>query len=78
MPLFNNISVILWRPALLVEENGVPGENYRSAESHWQIWSHNVVSSKPRHEQDSNSQFSGDRHWLDKDIIGEYLSSNCF
>jgi hypothetical protein len=24
---FNNISVILWRSVLLVEENGVPGEN---------------------------------------------------
>jgi hypothetical protein len=26
---FNNISVISWRSALLVEENGVPGENHR-------------------------------------------------
>jgi len=25
---FNNISVISWRSVLLVEENGVPGENY--------------------------------------------------
>jgi len=25
---FNNISVILWRSVLLVEETGVPGENY--------------------------------------------------
>jgi hypothetical protein len=24
---FNNISVILWRSVLLVEETGVPGEN---------------------------------------------------
>jgi hypothetical protein len=24
---FSNISVILWRPVLLVEETGVPGEN---------------------------------------------------
>jgi hypothetical protein len=31
---FNNISVILWRSVLLVEETGVPGENYRPAESH--------------------------------------------
>jgi hypothetical protein len=25
---FNNISVILWQPVLLVEETGVPGENH--------------------------------------------------
>jgi len=25
---FNNISVISWRPVLLVEETGVPGENH--------------------------------------------------
>jgi hypothetical protein len=25
---FNNISVISWRSILLVEETGVPGENY--------------------------------------------------
>ena len=28
---FNNISVILWRSFLLVEETGVPGENHRPA-----------------------------------------------
>jgi hypothetical protein len=26
---FNNISVILWWPVLLVEETGEPGENHR-------------------------------------------------
>ena len=31
---FNNISVILWRSVLLVEETGVPGENQRPAASH--------------------------------------------
>jgi len=31
---FNNISVISWRSVFLVEENGVPGENYRPAASH--------------------------------------------
>ena len=30
---FNNISVISWRSVLLVEETGVPGENYTSAAS---------------------------------------------
>jgi hypothetical protein len=28
---FNNISVISWCPALLVEESGVPGENHRKS-----------------------------------------------
>jgi len=27
--IFNDISVILWRSVLLMEESGVPGENYR-------------------------------------------------
>jgi hypothetical protein len=45
---FNNISVILWRLVLLVEETGVPGENHRPAASHWQTLLHNVVSSTSR------------------------------
>jgi len=28
---FNNVSVILWRSVLLVEETGIPGENHRPA-----------------------------------------------
>jgi hypothetical protein len=32
---FNNISAISWRSVLLVEETGVPRENYRPVESHW-------------------------------------------
>jgi hypothetical protein len=31
---FNNISAISWRPVLLMEETGVPGENHRPASSH--------------------------------------------
>ena len=31
---FNNISAILWPSVLLVEENGVPGENDRPVTSH--------------------------------------------
>jgi hypothetical protein len=31
---FNNISVISWQSVLLVEENGVPGENHRPVTSH--------------------------------------------
>ena len=52
---FNNISVISRRSVLLVEEIGVPGENDWPVANHWQIFSHNVVSSTPRHEQGSNS-----------------------
>ena len=44
----NNISVILWRSVLLLEETGVPGENHRPSASHWQTLSHNVVSITPR------------------------------
>jgi len=51
---FNNISVILWQSVLLVEETGVPGENYRSVASHWQTLSNNVESSTIWHEQGSN------------------------
>jgi hypothetical protein len=43
---FNNISVISWRSVLLVEETGEPE----------QTLSHNVVSSTPRNERDSNSK----------------------
>ena len=32
---FNNISAISWRPVLVVEEAGVPGENHRPWASSW-------------------------------------------
>ena len=54
--IFNNISVILWWSVLLVEETRVPGQNHRPVVCHGQNCSHNVSSSTPRHEQDSNSQ----------------------
>jgi hypothetical protein len=53
---FNNISVISLKSVLLVEETGVPRGNHWPAASHRQTISHNVVSSTPRHERDSNSQ----------------------
>jgi hypothetical protein len=34
----NNISVISWRSALLVEETRVPGENHRPAVSHIMLY----------------------------------------
>ena len=40
----------------MVEETGVPGENHRLVAVHRQTLSHNVVSSTPRYERDSNSQ----------------------
>ena len=45
---WNNISVILWRSVLLVEETEVPGEKSRPVANHWQTLSHNVVSSTSR------------------------------
>ena len=32
---FSNISAISWRPVLVVEEAGVPGENHRPWTSKW-------------------------------------------
>ena len=53
---FNTILAISWRSVLLMEETGVPGEIHRAAASHRQTLSHNVISSTPLHERDSNSQ----------------------
>ena len=53
---FNNISAISLWSVLLVEETGVPRENHKPVTSHRQTLSHNVVSSAPHHERDSNSQ----------------------
>ena len=47
---FNNISAILWRSVLLVEETRVPGETL----------SHNVVSSRPRLSGIQTLNISGD------------------
>jgi hypothetical protein len=35
---FNNVSVISLQSVLLVEETGVPEENHRLAERHWQTY----------------------------------------
>jgi hypothetical protein len=46
---FNNISVISWQSALLVEEASVPGENHGPVASQCQAFSHNIVLSIPLH-----------------------------
>ena len=53
---FNNISVILWRSVLLVDETGVPGETTNLPQVTDKLYNINV-SCTPRHQQDSNSQF---------------------
>ena len=45
---FNNISAISLPSVLLVEETGVPVENYWHAASHGQMLPHNDVSSALR------------------------------
>jgi hypothetical protein len=47
-----------------------PGENHWPVASQWQTLSHNVVSSTPRHEQDSNSQLL----MIGTDCTGSYNS----
>ena len=57
---FNNISVISRRSVVLVGETG---------ENHWQVVSHNVVSSTLRHEQGSISQLQGKFEKILKDFF---------
>jgi hypothetical protein len=53
---FNNISVNSWWSVLLVEKTGVLGETTDLSKV-TDTLSQNVVSSTPRHERNSNSQF---------------------
>jgi len=69
---FKNFSAISRWSVLLVEETGVPGENHRPVTNHWQTLSHNVVSTTPRHERDSNSQLPYD-HDHDDPLYFEYI-----
>jgi hypothetical protein len=39
---------MLWCSVLLVKKTVVPRENHSLVASHWQILSHNIVSSTPR------------------------------
>jgi hypothetical protein len=45
----------------LVDETGVPRENYRSAANNWHTLSHNVVLSTPRPSVVRTHNASGDR-----------------
>jgi hypothetical protein len=67
------LSVILWRSVLLVEETRVPGENHKPVASHWQTWSHNVVSSTLRLGGVQTHNISGDRHRLHKYCKSNYI-----
>jgi hypothetical protein len=67
--IFNNISAISWWSVLFVGKTGTPRANHRPVASHWQTLSHNVVSSTPRHDRDSNSQV------IDTDCRGWYKSN---
>jgi hypothetical protein len=53
---FNNIPVISWRSFFRGMETGVPEENHRPCRKSLTNVSHNVVSSTPPNERDSNSQ----------------------
>jgi hypothetical protein len=59
-----SISVISWRPVLLVEETRVHGEKDRYVTSHWHTLSHNIVSSTPCHERGSNWKLFGLKTYL--------------
>jgi hypothetical protein len=43
--------------SLLVKETRVPKENHRSVASHWQTSFHEIASSTPFHERDSDLQY---------------------
>ena len=56
---FQSPSVFRWQKMpLLMEPTGVPGENHQPAAINWQMLSHNVASSTPRSELESNSNVS--------------------
>ena len=63
---FNNISAILWRSVLLMEETEVSAKNHQPVASHWQTLSHKVHLAM-RWIQTQN--FNGDRHCLHSLII---------
>jgi len=59
---FNKISVISWWSVLFVEETGVPEENIRPVENHWQTLSYKIVSNTPLLSMIRTHSVSGDMH----------------
>ena len=59
---FNNISVILWRSVVLVEETGVPEKTTELSQVTDKLLLHNGVSSTPRPSGILTHNVSGDRH----------------
>ena len=57
---FNNTSVKTWQLVLLVKETEYSEKKHWPIANHSQILSHDVSSSTPGCEQDSNSQLNGD------------------
>ena len=53
---FNNISVISWWSFLLVRKPQYTEKSTDLSQVTDKLYFHNVVSNKPHHEQDSNSQ----------------------
>ena len=69
-----------WRSVLLVKETGVSGEYHWPAASHWQPLLHNVASSIPPHEWDSNIKVPWNKveenklYQIDKNMMNLYTS----
>ena len=61
---FNNSSGYIVALSFIGGENGAPEEIQKSAVSHWQTLSHNVVSCTPHHERGSNSQHKYNYHTM--------------
>ena len=77
---FNSIPVISWRPVLLVEEAGIPGENHRLWERNWYTFSHKYAASQlhlnflDRPKSGSSSHHRGDRlQWSMQVDVANYL-----
>ena len=73
---FNNISVISWLLVLLLEETGVIPEKIidlpQVTDKLYSNYSHNIVSSTPRHERYANTQLA-DEQYSELKINFEYI-----